>query len=427
MYRRLPNGVETAIRVVPGCGVAHVFVRVEAGGMHEPAGAAHMLEHLLLRDLDVPGGGASNAYTGRERTCYFAHCLAEDGRRLVAALAERLTAPRLGHGAFRKEREVVLRELARRKGRRDLATYDTAMARHYDGGIGRRVLGTEASLRAMTLRDCYDFHRAHYGTMQVALCGEVDASWLEPFERATGRGAPAPMCCLPEQRWPRARTSPREVERPVKVDAAGEGDHLMVSFVREHSVRQERPVPCAEIPKCLLLSHVDPASPNVAWGELLRRLLVDGSDSRFFRRLRSEAGLSYSVRAVASVVPAFRGRNEGRVVWADRLDVHLTVESSRTEEAIGLVADLAHELRTGSRPVTEAEMRRALLGFRREWVDTRNDMGAWTRAVTDVARSWFQTTVDALSRAPPAEPSASAVDHLVRAWFQTARTEVYAA
>ena len=92
-------------------GRARVRVVVGSGALHEPAGAegvAHLLEHLVLRPLDLDHNNGSTSW---DYTDYVTAVPPTELATAAVALARELVAPRWELGALEKEREVVLREL----------------------------------------------------------------------------------------------------------------------------------------------------------------------------------------------------------------------------------------------------------------------------------------------------------------------------
>lgn len=166
-----------AVRCTEGVagGRARVRVVVGSGALHEPAGAegvAHLVEHLVLRPLDLDHNNGSTSW---DYTDYVTAVPPTELATAAVALARELVAPRWEFAALEKEREVVLRELEARD--MDTPVDDPLFA----GTIYARNLGgTSASVSRLTADDARAFHRDHYvrGNVGVVLSGALSCPAL---------------------------------------------------------------------------------------------------------------------------------------------------------------------------------------------------------------------------------------------------------
>ena len=88
----------------------------------EKAGISHLMEHMLFQGTArrsaeeiaaaIDGvGGALDAFTNRESTCFYAKVLGEHLPLAVDLLADILRHPRLAAADLKKEQQVVLQEI----------------------------------------------------------------------------------------------------------------------------------------------------------------------------------------------------------------------------------------------------------------------------------------------------------------------------
>lgn len=175
-------------------GRARVQVVVGVGALHEgeaERGAAHLLEHLVLRPLGFDDG---NGATGWDYTSYHRDVRAEQLLPSAEALLRELKAPRLPDADVEVEKRIVLRELEDRgtshiETQNDPLFHNTLLAR-YPGGSADAVRDLDAGALA-------NFHQRHYvrGNMAVLLRGAVDCAaartQLEPLLEAFARGPAA--------------------------------------------------------------------------------------------------------------------------------------------------------------------------------------------------------------------------------------------
>lgn len=220
----LPNGLRIAAEVDPRGYSASLGYFVRTGACDETdveAGVSHFLEHMMFkgtarrsaadvnRELDELGG-QSNAYTSEEQTVYYATVLPKYQHRMVDLLTD-MMRPSLAEDDFQTERQVILEEIAKYEDQPPFGAFERAMERYYGPrGLGRRILGTEASITAMTPQVMRDYFTRRYSPENIVLAaaGNVDFdSLVEQAAALTGQwamqeqtAAPAPddLSTLPE-------------------------------------------------------------------------------------------------------------------------------------------------------------------------------------------------------------------------------------
>jgi predicted Zn-dependent peptidase len=286
----LPGGLRVLTEAVPAVRSVSLGIWVTVGSRDESpeqAGAAHYLEHLLFkgtRRRSAAGiaeafdavGGELNAFTAKEHTCFYAHVLDTDLPMAVDVLADVVTDAALEPAHVELERNVVLEEIAiRDDDPEDLLgeLFDDAM--FGDHPLGRPIVGTEESVRAMDRAVLHEFWRGRYTTprMVVAAAGNLHhehvvdlvAAALDRAASQAGRdAAPAPL---------RAADPPRPTGTRLALMSDGsEQAHLMIG-----------------VPG---VSRHDPRRPALS---VLSTALGGGPSSRLFQQVREERGLAYSV------------------------------------------------------------------------------------------------------------------------------------
>jgi predicted Zn-dependent peptidase len=286
----LPGGLRVLTETVPGVRSVSLGIWVGTGSRDElpaQAGAAHYLEHLLFKGTRRRGaaeiaeafdavGGELNAFTAKEHTCFYAHVLDDDLPMALDVLADVVTDALLNPGHVELERNVVLEELAiRDDDPEDLVgeLFDAALFGEHP--LGRPIVGSEESVRAMDRAVLHDFWRGRYTTprMVVAAAGhlrhehvvDLTAAALEAAASRAGLGAaPAPLRAAE----PPTRTGIRLALLPDDSEQA----HLMLG-----------------VPG---LDRHDPRRPALS---VLNAALGGGPSSRLFQQVREERGLAYSV------------------------------------------------------------------------------------------------------------------------------------
>ena len=175
---------------------------VQAGSRNEldpQSGLSHFLEHMMFkgterrsaeainRELDELGG-QSNAYTTEEQTVYYATVLPKFQDRIVDLLTD-MMSPVLDEQEFETERQVILEEIAKYEDQPPFGGFERAMEiRFSPRGLGRRVLGTSASIEAMTADWMRNYFSTRYRPENIVLAatGNVDFDGLvEAVEKQT--------------------------------------------------------------------------------------------------------------------------------------------------------------------------------------------------------------------------------------------------
>jgi zinc protease len=220
--RTLDNGLRVVLIPHRANPMVASAVIVGAGVVDEPqeaSGASHFLEHLLFngtetrtqRQLydDVDRLGAYNNATTREDHTLFTLLVAkEHAEQGLAIQADMLFHSTIPEENFEKERKIVLEELARDRSdpSYDLEAAFRAMA--FSGTpIARPVLGTEASLGAITRPEVVRYYKARYvpANMTLVVMGDFDIDAMAAAVQRTFGLAPALATPIrPAAAWPKA-------------------------------------------------------------------------------------------------------------------------------------------------------------------------------------------------------------------------------
>jgi predicted Zn-dependent peptidase len=217
--RILDNGLEVIAECNPKAYSMAMGFFVKTGSRDETDanhGVSHFLEHMVFkgtptrssadvnRELDEIGSH-SNAYTSEEQTVYYAALLPEYQDRALELLAD-ILRPTLRDADFEMEKKVILEEIAKYEDQPPFGAHDRCMAVHFGSHpLGRNILGTVASVGALTRDQMIEYFRQRYSPRNIVLAaaGNVDFDRLvrlaerfcgawEPFEapRETARAAP---------------------------------------------------------------------------------------------------------------------------------------------------------------------------------------------------------------------------------------------
>ncbi len=332
----LPGGLRVVTEYLPAVRSASVGVWVGVGSRDEGAtvaGAAHFLEHLLFKAtptrtaVDIAQavdavGGELNAFTAKEHTCYYAHVLDSDLELAVDLVADVVLNGRCAAEDVELERDVVLEEIAMRDDDPEDALADVFLAALFgDHPVGRPVIGSVASVSAMTRAQLHSFHLRRYTPerMVVAVAGNIDhdevvALVREHFGPRLVRGR-RPVA-------PRKGTG-RVTGRPRLAVANRDAEQTHLSL----GVR----------------------TPGRHWEHrwamsVLHTALGGGLSSRLFQQVRESRGLAYSVYSSLDV-------------FADSgaLSVYAACLPERFDEVVRVTCDVLESVARDG--ITEAECR----------------------------------------------------------------------
>ena len=214
---RLGNGLTIVTHTMPQIESVALGIWVKSGSRNETYdehGVAHMLEHMAFKGTanrsayeiaaeieDV--GGEINAATSVETTAYYARVLKNDVPLAVDILADIITSPKFDEGELEREKQVVLQEIGAANDMPEDIVFDhfteTAF-RHQT--IGRPILGTAQSVRALTSDNLRNFMNEHYSAdrMIFVATGAVDhQAFVKEVEKRLGSyraHSPAPLADL---------------------------------------------------------------------------------------------------------------------------------------------------------------------------------------------------------------------------------------
>ncbi|MCC7275051.1 MAG: insulinase family protein [Alphaproteobacteria bacterium] len=282
----LPGGLRVATDRMEGVATASLGVYVDAGARHEPAainGVAHFLEHMAFKGTERRSaraiaeeieavGGHLNAYTAREQTAYYAKVLQDDVPLALDILSDILLRSTFVGEELERERSVILQEIGQAEDTPDDIVFDHFQGTAFPGqAIGRPVLGTVETVKALPRWALVDYMRAHYHgpQMVVAAAGAVEHARLVDL-------AAAAFADLPSE--PAVRT---ETARYVGGDFREQRDleqiHLVVGF-----------------------PGIPYSDPDYHAFQVLATLLGGGMSSRLFQEIREKRGLVYSIYAFSS-------------------------------------------------------------------------------------------------------------------------------
>ena len=278
----LANGLTVAVDPLPGAESVVLGLYASVGSRSEPAplsGLAHLVEHMVfkgaggrdtraLAEVIEDVGGSLNAWTARDQTVFHGRALARDLPLVAELIADLVRAPHFDEEHLAREKQVILSELGESVDSPDDLVHDHLFEAAFEGqAIGRPVLGSEKTVRAIARQDCLN--------------------WLQQFApsrlvlAASGRVDPIEVLKLAEQLF-----GDMEAGKAPPIEQA-----RFTGGVRNDRRSFEQAHWCLAFEGC---SAADPRNPALA---LFVQALGGGTSSRLFQELREERGLAYSIYA----------------------------------------------------------------------------------------------------------------------------------
>ncbi len=186
----LPNKIRIVTQELKDRDSVSIGVWFAAGGRYEQdgnKGAAHFLEHMAFKGSQkysceevkqlVEGvGGALNAFTGEEETCYYAKVPARYLAQTFDVLSDISVFPKIIKKDMEKEKTVILEEI---KMYHDLPQYYVGELLEAllwpDHPLGKSLAGNMKTVSEMDVADLKEFHQRLYCAQNIVVsaCGNV--------------------------------------------------------------------------------------------------------------------------------------------------------------------------------------------------------------------------------------------------------------
>jgi predicted Zn-dependent peptidase len=284
-YRKtvLENGARVVTESMDSVRSISIGAWIDVGSRDEAAqeaGASHFIEHMVFKGtkkrsaLEIATslesvGGALNAFTGREHTCYFARALDEHLDIALDVLSDLIRHPLFNRRDLEKERQVIISEIKEMEDSPGELVQDLLMGTIWkEGSLGRPVIGTAQSVLDLSRSQLLGFMRKNYTSprMVIAASGSLKHQvFLSKIQRKFGL----------DSRYsgsPEIQATPRPGRKRRVVVKKTAQTHISIG------------VPA--------FPYQDPRRYSAL---VLSNILGGGMSSRLFQRIREKLGLAYSV------------------------------------------------------------------------------------------------------------------------------------
>lgn len=327
MYHKtiLGNGVRIISERLPVSRVVSVGIWIDVGSRDEHDlnnGCAHFVEHMffkgtrtrtaqqIAKEFDVLGG-AANAFTTRESTCFYATVIDSKLENLLDLFSDMLLYSNFDSEEINRERQVILQEINMVEDVPDDHIHDLFSAQLWGRhSLGKTILGSREVIGSLDSKKLTDYIERLYtpDRILIAAAGNIDHEELVRY-------------------WDRAL---RDLRRPC---AAG----------TSRQAPKELPAVQTVYPKDLEQVHLLLGTYGLSsiddgrYALLLFNVLLGGNmSSRLFQEIREKRGLAYSIYSY--LVP---------YIDSGYLAIYLGVDRERVNESMALIFRELHSLVNG--------------------------------------------------------------------------------
>ncbi|MGI9381617.1 MAG: M16 family metallopeptidase [Methyloligellaceae bacterium] len=277
----LENGLRVVTHHMPHLETVSLGIWVGSGARSERPdehGIAHLMEHMAFKGTarrnareiaeEIESvGGELNATTSLESTAFFARVLKDDVRLALDLLSDILQHPRFDQAELVREQGVILQEIAACQDAPDDIVFDLVQEAAYpDQALGRPILGTPESVRAIGPRELQSYLSSRYSAANMVLSAAGAVSH-DAFVRAA------------KDLMIDVRANPIEAPEPARYGGGVRGSAK--PFEQVH----------------LVVAYEGPSyrADDIYAAQVFSGLFGGGMSSRLFQEVRERRGLCYSI------------------------------------------------------------------------------------------------------------------------------------
>ena len=285
--KTLGNGVRVLVEPVDYVKSASIGLWCRTGSHHKQeneGGVTHLIEHMLFKGTSsrtskeiaeaIEGrGGALNAFTDREATCYYCRVLSDDIENGIDVLSDMLKNSLIDPAELDREKDVVLEEIKRSEDEPSDLVHDIHTQKRWGNHpLGRPILGTPESVSSFQRDHLVEYIDRRYRGQNILLsvAGHADpeqvVAWAE--DRLGG---------LHEVAADATHTAPAVTVSETYVEKDVEQVHF-----------------------CIGTDGVSLYDEDIYGMNLLDAILGGSMSSRLFQEVREKRGLVYSIGSYSS-------------------------------------------------------------------------------------------------------------------------------
>lgn len=281
-FKTLDNGIRLVVKRMEGLMSVSMGVLVGTGSYietEEEDGISHFIEHMMFKGtktrsaFDISDemdriGAQTNAFTGKDLTCYYAKSTTENAAKAFEILADIFLNSTFPEDEMVREKGVIIEEISMNEDTPDDLCLDMLSEAYYGReGYGRNILGPRANVTRFTKADVDKYMAARYTTdnIVIAMAGNIDIHLAEE---------------LAEKYFGGLRATKRD-ERVVPVNLK----HC--SLIRRKDIEQ--------VHFALAFPSVKRYDRLFDATQVMNSVLGGSMSSRLFQTVREKLGLAYTV------------------------------------------------------------------------------------------------------------------------------------
>lgn len=283
------NGVRIVHEKVLHARSLAVGIWIQAGSNDEgldEAGIAHFIEHMLFKGTKKYSakyiaeqfdriGGELNAFTSKEATCFHTTILKEDAKIAMDLLADMLFNSVFDEEEIRKEKQVVLEEIAMYEDTPDDEVHEQLWQSMYrNHPLGKPVLGNRKSVEQFTKQSIQTFMNRLYTPKRIviSIAGNYEDGFIDFIESLF-----------------------QSFEEPTK----NESTLLETPTFYANTVSMSKDVEQAHL--CLGFPSVRSNDHRKYALSIVNDVIGESMSSRLFQEVREKQGLAYSIYSYYSL------------------------------------------------------------------------------------------------------------------------------
>ena len=284
--QKLPNGQTLVVQEVKNNPIVTIDTWVKTGSVNETdanSGVAHFLEHLFFKGTKLhpagefdrileSKGAIVNAATSKDFTHYYITIPAEYFDKAIELHADMLMNPQIPRKELEKERKVVLEEISKDSNTPSKKVYDNLNEMMYtQHPYKRKVIGSADVISTIRREEILEYFNDFYSpsNMVTLVVGDVDTA--HAIQKVT-------------------ENFNAEYKKPVKK-----------VFKKEHPLTsQKRKVEYIDTQSGYMMIGFrgeDINSNETYTLDVLAEVLGGGKSSKFYRDIKEQKGLAYSISA----------------------------------------------------------------------------------------------------------------------------------
>ena len=284
----LKNGIRFITERIPTSDTVSIGFWINLGSSSETRqqnGYTHFIEHMLFKGADGMSaseiarsidrvGGVMNAFTTREKTCFYVNVVSDHSAMAVDLLRKMYYQADFDTDELERERQVILQELKMYEDTPDEYIHDKFISSIWpEHSIGRPIAGTEDVVSSLKRSDVLKFYKNNYTSdrLVITVAGKLDHHLLhtamKTYPMTSSNSSAAKIKPFHKPQFT-INTYAKDLEQV----------HLILGF----------PAVSARDPRRYALY-------------LLNLILGGGMSSRLYQRVREQEGSCYSIYSFTSL------------------------------------------------------------------------------------------------------------------------------